>query len=789
MSFKNITDDDIDYVEDNIKQKGHEILKNMAKKNIAIQDDILVSTFGETFAAKPAQFTFLRGERQLIKSLVEHVQKEVDKGGVNRGVLRFREPPKQPKIQTNTEKCGINGTEPMYETKSHYFLKKLLSAADRNSTRKKGGYRYDDDIKFFASLLRMLTGPLAYEILQKNLECCLPSLPSTNRYIRSSNHRIIEGILRRDELKIYLEERNLPLIVSLSEDATKITGRVQYDAFTDQLVGFVLPISKQNGMPIPFSFPAQNAKQILRHFSNPNKVSPYVNAIMAQPIAPNVPAICILIFGSDCTYTSEDVSKRWLYITSELAKSNIKVLTISSDSDSKYNGAMCRLSQLGIDSPGFPKWFSCGNEFGPFYMQDLIHIATKMRNFLLRKFWRKTSLPFGKYFVKMEHLFVLLDEFTKDHHELTASILTPTDRQNFKSVQRMCDLKVINLLRAHVKDSEATTIFLQILRDIIISHTDKDLTPLQRIRKMWYSLFLIRIWRKFIVTNQNYSLKENFLTSNCYSCIELNAHNLVWIILHLKSMDKPELFQPYLFSSQPCENLFRLLRSFTTTYSTVANCSSKEAISRISKIHFQNEIMYTTSPQFMYPRLKKTSSEENKPKCSLPSRDEIITEIEFCLKAAVATAKKVGLIEPNEQANQMFECKINLRSFPKKRTVHCVRNKNLSKILQFKDLRNIQLKDFSGKVKVFDGSTSYTEIVFPNDKRVVVKKTSLCWLLSPDYKKLSSDRLQRVRSTSAANGRQTKKQTNVSHFTKPIYSKRICKSRAKQRLRLKKKLR
>lgn len=775
LSFKSITDDDINFVEDSIKQKAQSIFKNIVETKSVIEYDTLVNIFGENYAAKPNEFTFLRGERKLINELVQHVEKEVNRGGINCGIVRFRKTSKEPEDDMKCANCQTNEKQTLSNTQAHYFLKKLINAADRNSTRDKGGYRYDDDIKLFAAILRMVTGPLAYEILQKNLECALPSLSSTNRYIRQSNCRIDEAILRIQELKIYLLDRNLPLVVALSEDATRICGRVQYDSLTNQLMGFVLPINQQNGMPIPFSFPARNAEQIIHHFSNDNNISPFLNVVMAQPIAPNTPAFCLLVFSSDCSYTSKDVMNRWLYIATECANSNIQVLTISSDSDPKYNGAMRRLSQLGSRSPEFPKWFSCANMCAPFYMQDLIHIATKMRNFLLRMFWKKRCIPFGVNFVKMEHLFVLIDNVSKDHHELTASILTPTDRQNYSSVLRMCNSKVINLLRSHVKDSEATIIFLQILRDIIDSHIDKNLNPLQRIRKLWYSLFLIRIWRQFIVSSKNYTLKNHFLTNNCYSCIELNAHNLVWIIIYLKNINKPELFLPLLFSSQPCENLFRLLRSFTTTYSTVANCTAKEAISRISKIQFQNEIMYATSPHFIYPRLKENSSAEKTPQCYLPSRDQIINGINFCLNASIATAKRVGLIKSNSK-NKMYLCKINPNLIMKKSVKKCCMKQKSIRSLRSVDLKNIQLKDFSHKAKTIDGSSPYTEILCSNNKRVIVKKTSLCWLLNPGNKKLSSDRLQRVRYSAKSKKSKPKRKKSFifdEEFRKKLLKKHI----------------
>lgn len=368
----------------------------------------------------------------------------------------------------------------------------------------------------------------------------------------------------------------------------------------------------------------------------------------------------------------------------------------------------------------------------------------------------------------MEHLFCLLSKFSKDRHELTASILNPTDKQNFKFVLRMCDSKVLNLLRAHVEGSEATVIFLQIIRDIIDSHMDSKLSPLQRIRKIWYSLFLVRIWRRFIETSKKYTLSKNSLSANCYSCIELNAHNMVLILLHLKKINKPELFQPHLFSSQPCESIFRQLRSFTTTYSTVVNSTVKETLSRISKIHFQNEIMYATSPHFIYPRLKTNSTDKNTTHFSLPSQDQIFAEIEVSSKAAIATAKKIGLLESNTPNNTIFKCKIvpwRAHGSSKRKTKPSP-EPNICKLFRAEDLKNIQLKDWSHKVNAddIDEASQYTVVQCDSNKRVIVKKTSLCWLLNGDYRKMSNDRLQRVRNP------KPKKKVATKHiYPNPIY--------------------
>lgn len=117
--------------------------------------------------------------------------------------------------------------------------------------------------------------------------------------------------MRCDELRVYLESRNLSMFVSLSEDATRIVDKVQYDSTTNQLIGFVAKINEANGMPIPLNFPARNADEIFNHFSNENAVSTYVNVVMAQQLSKNATPFCLLVFGSDNTYSLKSVKDRW----------------------------------------------------------------------------------------------------------------------------------------------------------------------------------------------------------------------------------------------------------------------------------------------------------------------------------------------------------------------------------------------------------------------------------------------------------------------------------------------
>lgn len=732
LSFIEIQDVHIDQVQSLIKL---ELVKNIKNSK---PEDVL----GHFYKNDPERFVFMPGERVLIHKYVSHAKKMVDQ----HGFAYF----KPLKLSSQTEiKNDLKKTENESNSEKYpYFLKNLLSTIDQNMNRKKGGYRYNSEIKHFAMYLRLVVGPLGYQTLQSNLEAALPSLSSTNRYIKASHYHITEGVLRSEELLNYLNERSLPKIVSISEDATRVVGRVQYDARTNQVIGFTLPINDKTGMPIPFAFPARHATEIFNHFTN-GSVSGFLNIVMARPMEKNVSPFCLLLFGSNNMYTAMDVKNRWEYIEKELKKLGIMVMTWSSDSDPRYNSVMRGLSKLGTITN--IKWFSCDiNNSFPIFIQDTVHIITKMRNFLLRTKWQRKKLPFGNKTIDMMHLYVLLYKFSKDKHLLTESVLNPADRQNLASAERMCDGKVTDLL-SYVEHSEATALYLKIMNDIMSAFMDPNLLPINRIRCMWFPVFMFRIWRQYVEKHKNYTLKDNFLTMNCYSCIELNAHGLVLLMVHLNDINRPELFLPELYQSQDCESTFRQLRSMSSTYSTVVNCTLKEAASRVSKIQLQYEIMHSNSQKFVFPRLKVNSDSINDNKLKLPSKHEIYSEIESCQRDAIIIAKKFGLV--GERCTKKIACKIKPHTIklgiPRKNQKKIESTpKTGNKITQL-DLNNIKLKNYTGKLSEIDVDvySPYVMILSDDGKETIVKKTSLCWLLRDDCRKLSSDRLMRVRHT------------------------------------------
>lgn len=330
-----------------------------------------------------------------------------------------------------------------------------------------------------------------------------------------------------------------------------------------------------------------------------NHPSAYVNVIMAQSLVKSIPPFCLMMYGTNNSYTATDVDKRWDFIVAEMDKCNIKVVSIGTDSDPKYNSLMRKKLLLGQENEiELPQWFNTHLTATYIPFQDTVHIGTKLRNRLLNQ-----DLRFGKNIVSFKHLLALVKKFPKTDHKLTETSIYVKDRMNFDTVLKICDSNVISMLDSSVADSHGTVLFLRMVSNILRSYLDLSLTPLERVRAIWVSIFLLRIWRLFILENKQYQLKNHFITSYAYICVEINAHSLIFMILKLKEGGQDEFFHTELYGSQQCEATFRQIRSLSSTYSTVTDCSLVQIMSRVSKIQLQNEITHVRLKHLNFPRI------------------------------------------------------------------------------------------------------------------------------------------------------------------------------------------
>ena len=87
------------------------------------------------------------------------------------------------------------------------------------------------------------------------------------------------------------------MAVSISEDATAIVSRRQFDPKTNTVTGCSLPLQKR-GLPEAKDAVVDNAIDIIKMFENHEKAT-VIMVVMAQPLADGFPAIRIAFLGTD----------------------------------------------------------------------------------------------------------------------------------------------------------------------------------------------------------------------------------------------------------------------------------------------------------------------------------------------------------------------------------------------------------------------------------------------------------------------------------------------------------
>lgn len=544
---------------------------------------------------------------------------------------------------------------------------------------------------------------------------------------------MIEGELRCKELSAYLEKLGTEKIVWLAEDVTAIDPTVNYDVVSDTLVGLVTPFDKRTGCPPPYHYRAATANEITEHMKNDMAQSIYV--VMAQPLNEDYPPFVLQLYGWNNSMTSRDVTKRWYYVEKELKKHGIEVAGYSGDGDARILSSMCK--NLFVDS-------------GFLTVQDSIHIATKLRNRLLNV----DHLPMGTGKVSVNYLKRLVLNVDKSIHGLCLTDVSPVDRQNFDSFERVTADRVINSLLTHIENSEATVKYLELCRYVVSSYREFDLKPLDRVERMFKAVYFFRIWRENIRESNRYKLKENFITSNAFCCIELNARNLLLLIR--KFRNKPQHFITTLFQSQICEKFFRQLRATGTMNFTKINFSVLEVLYMIGRIEVQNEILYfklNTHPDIIIPKFQK---EKTKTKIyPLPTEEEISGALNRARIHALKEAEKFGM-SMNETVleNYQFPSKINAARVTETETDYETDDEAYEAMdceyLPFGSRLNTEFAhEFNEVEEIVESENkkrSFVEVVCDNGTIITMKKSTLVWNLLQKGVKTSNLRLKRVRT-------------------------------------------
>lgn len=191
---------------------------------------------------------------------------------------------------------------------------------------------------------------------------------------------------------------------------------------------------------------------------------------------------------------------------------------------------------------------------GNIVTQDTLHGCTKSRNRLLKP---DIVLPMGRHRVSIQHLRKLLEVESKSVHKLCYTDVFPVDRMNVASFSKIVHENVLKALLDKIPDCEATVQYLRIFRDYRDSFMCLDMEPLKRVLLMYRTVYFLRIWKEFVKGAPTYTLGNNFISSNLYSCVELNAKALIQLIKKFRDENRGMDFLPILFDSECLVNFDR----------------------------------------------------------------------------------------------------------------------------------------------------------------------------------------------------------------------------------------
>jgi len=332
-------------------------------------------------------------------------------------------------------------------------------------------------------------------------------------------------------------------------------------------------------------------------------------------------------------------------------------------------------------------------------------------------------------------------------------------------------------------DAAGTSFYLELMDLSTSSFLEKNLLPLQRINRIWTAVFCLRYWRFWMKCDDTYTLSKNFVSSNTYLSVEINAHSLLLVIRKFRLDNTPELLLTWLFGSQQCEAFFRAIRSLCPVGLNKPNLTEGEFLDRARKADALLLLQQKGAEDgIVYRRQEKRKNRSGGTKeamemIHLPSDEEIAKELRNCQETAKEKMRSLGIMV-DVQDKTIF-------SFDPVYGKRLRNNLILDDELQddeedtplvdyssdgdepedddhglqvLKSLHQASFRDFGETVDTTQSdpsellcksleSTNHQFVSLPDsDGRIRrVKKSTLCWFLESNIPKMSNDRLLRVR--------------------------------------------
>lgn len=415
------------------------------------------------------------------------------------------------------------------------------------------------------------------------------------------------------------------------------------------------------------------------------------------------------------------------------------------------------------------------------------------------------TLLMGNQSVSINILRQIASSSSKLFHGMVSSDLNPRDHQNYGSCVRISRDEIFRALE-NIDKANATMIYIKLLRSIIDAYIETSTSLLDRVFHAWTSVFISRLWLLWIekmgkrqldnlfikltkdsneYDNLPKSSAQYFLTPQAVYSIELNAHCLIFLILLVIEGKLPEeVLRVDQFHSQTCESIFRSARALSSnlfagvnfTVHQFLNLSDK--LSLFQKIRNQHEQIPSGTLRFpMHHKNKQSHSFPGPSNMKIPTQTEIEQTVVRAFSKATDYLEQVGVMKIlsrnklydmvglNDYARVLFEEKGILDHFSQENgddeDDECPidgsdanhdddDDDDVFNVLRYPDdqctsqptIRTIRVCD-SVPPHLFQ---SYFKVRI-NSKEKFIHKSTACWVLTEQNRKLSADRTKRVTQT------------------------------------------
>ena len=445
-------------------------------------------------------------------------------------------------------------------------LKGLLEAVGRNLHVEKKGKRYPAPLQTFFEVILMWGGPRLANFVAMNVFG--PEVHSIFRWRKQKAINLTPGISEENFItlkQLYEDARkrgDIPKVpVILAEDETAITAHIEYNQAQDTLVGFCGEKDDKHICKEDFNVKVGDGENGYRNITKAfkdNKIGTLARAVILNPLHPALPKIPILVHPTCNTFDAAFIQRQWkelqrLYDV-HLCETLGPLVGQASDGDARRRTLMVSTatSTEGKFQPipredGFIyTCFKVVAEDGSYTLnglfdQDFVHNHKKLINHL---FHASRVMQMGEFTIHGNHLTLVHQLFTFNEHGLLQEDILRTDRQNWRSAQRVCFLKVQHCMQEIIDGSangrlpdssvKGTLVFLKVVWLYVEIFCSKIASLRDRIKNAATVSHFLAVWRGTILQTNGQTIQKNFLSTQTYTDIQLSCHFAVSLICFMR---------------------------------------------------------------------------------------------------------------------------------------------------------------------------------------------------------------------------------------------------------------